>query len=193
MEAPTKPTSPMKSTFRPLLILAALVLGPWAMAQTAEPDLEATTPDGRRVVLKADGTWKFRDAVAGAPESPDPPAVPADLELQSRTPVPGGCLFQLVLQNHLTYEIRSLVPDFRVFRRGVVYVEQNVAFTRIAPGDQQQRALRVAGLDCGDIEKLQVASGDRCEMGELNKFTDGKGLCLARIRVKPSGLVKFEK
>jgi len=30
-------------------------------------------------------------------------------------------------------------------------------------------------------------------MGELNKFSDAKGECLARVRVLPSDGVKFDK
>jgi len=180
--------------------LAAL-LPAMALAQAPAPDLEATTPDGRRVLLKADGTWTFvpaASAAAAAASAAAPaasvPAVPAELELTGRSPVPGGCHVHLSLHNKLDYEIRTLVPDFRIVRRGgPTYVEQSLGFGRLLPGDRQQRTLRVSGLDCAAIEKIQVTGGDRCDMGELHRFSEGKGLCLARVRVMPSALIGFEK
>jgi hypothetical protein len=169
-----------------------------ALAQAAGPDLEATTSDGRRVLLKADGSWAFVPAAAAAASAPAPaasvPAVPAELELVGRNPVPGGCHVHLSLHNKLDYEIRTLVPDFRIVRKGgPTYVEQSLGFGRLLPGDRQQRTLRVSGLDCAAIEKIQVTGGDRCDMGELHRFSEGKGLCLARVRVMPSAVIGFEK
>jgi hypothetical protein len=53
--------------------------------------------------------------------------------------------------------------------------------------------LSVSGIACGDIELLKVHGGDRCEMGELHRFSDAKGQCLAKLRIEPSPLVKIEK
>jgi hypothetical protein len=172
-----------------------------ALAQAGATDLEATTADGRRVLLKADGSWAFVPAAAAAGAAASAaapaasvPAVPAELELVGRNPVPGGCHVQLSLHNKLDYEIRTLVPEFRIVRKGgPTYVEQSLGFGRLLPGDRQQRTLRVSGLDCAAIEKIQVTGGDRCDMGELHRFSEGKGLCLARVRVVPSTLIGFEK
>lgn len=181
------------------VLLVALLPG-MATAQTPGTDLEATTSDGRRVLLKADGSWAFVPpaATAAAASAPAPaasvPAVPAELELVGRNPVPGGCHVHLSLHNKLDYEIRTLVPDFRIVRKGgPTYVEQSLGFGRLLPGDRQQRTLRVSGLDCAAIEKIQVTGGDRCDMGELHRFSEGKGLCLARVRVLPSAVIGFEK
>jgi hypothetical protein len=177
----------MHKVWHSRLLVAALVATGWAMAQTGGSDITVSTPDGRLAVLKADGTWSYAEAASA-------PSVQAELRLESRAPMPGGCQFQFNLRNRLPYEIRTLVPDFRVIRRGgTVYIEQNIGFGRVLPGDQQQRTLRVSGLDCAEIEKLQVIGGDRCDMGDLNKFTDGKGLCLARLQVQPSSLLTIEK
>ena len=183
-----------------LVVLLVALLPGMAAAQTPGTDLEATTSDGRRVLLKADGSWAFVPpaATAAAASAPAPaasvPAVPAELELVGRNPVPGGCHVQLSLHNKLAYEIRTLVPDFRIVRKGgPTYVEQSLGFGRLLPGDRQQRTLRVSGLDCAAIEKIQVTGGDRCDMGELHRFSEGKGLCLARVRVLPSTVIGFEK
>jgi hypothetical protein len=191
---------------RPIGRLGCLValwalLPAMALAQAGATDLEATTADGRRVLLKADGSWAFVPAAAAAGAAASAaapaasvPAVPAELELVGRNPVPGGCHVQLSLHNKLDYEIRTLVPEFRIVRKGgPTYVEQSLGFGRLLPGDRQQRTLRVSGLDCAAIEKIQVTGGDRCDMGELHRFSEGKGLCLARVRVVPSTLIGFEK
>ena len=105
-----------------------------------------------------------------------------------------GCRFEFELTNTLPYEIRSLVPFFAISRvNGAVYSTESLGFGPIKPGDKSLRALRFAGITCQDIARLQVLGGDRCDMGELNKFSDAKGECLARVRVLPSDGVKFDK
>ena len=114
--------------------------------------------------------------------------------LEQRQDVPGGCRFEFVLTNTLPYEIGSLVPQFTVYRANdVAYNAQTASFGRIRPGDQSRRALRFGGIACAEIARLQVGGGDRCEMGDLNKFSEANGQCLARVRVLPSSLLPFEK
>ena len=194
-------------------IASTLGIGVAALMGMARADVEVVTPDGRRVILKDDGTWRTVDnpgsaasaagpakaaaaaaSAASAASAPEVPLVPADLEIVERREIPGGCQFDLKLTNQLGYELTTFVFDFRALRRnGVVYNDQSLGFSRILPGDEQQRTLRVFGLGCAEIGKIEVAGGDRCTMGDLNRFTDGKGLCLARIRVKPHAQVTFEK
>lgn len=165
----------------------------------AHADVELRGPDGRRILLKDDGTWRYLDAVAAqagaavasAPAGPKPTA---DLHLLRRVEIPGGCGFVLALINNLPYEVRSLVPEFTVQRAsGVVYSAQVLGFGPVKPGDIFQRDLRVMGIACQDIGRLQVGGGDRCDMGELNKFSDAKGECLARVRVVPNEVITFDK
>jgi hypothetical protein len=116
------------------------------------------------------------------------------LQLLQRIDAPGGCQFTVMLTNHLPYEIDSLVPEFAAKRaNGVVYASKSTGFGSVRPGNKAGRQLLFEGISCQDIAKLQVIGGDRCEMGELNKFTDVKGRCLALVRVVPSELLKFEK
>ena len=75
----------------------------------------------------------------------------------------------------------------------MAYNAQTASFGRIRPGDQSRRALRFGGIACAEIARLQVGGGDRCEMGDLNKFSEANGQCLARVRVLPSSLLPFEK
>lgn len=180
------------------LCLPALLLSLGAL-QPACADFELRDAQGRRVLLKDDGTWRFIEAEAqpaAAPAAAEPakPPAQADLRLLQRTELSAGCSFTLVLSNTLPYEIRSLVPEFAVHRTsGVVYTTQGLGFGPVKPGDSYQRDLRILGIACQDIAKLQVQGGDRCDMGDLNKFSDAKGECLARVRVQASNLISFEK
>lgn len=182
----------LKGCWLALLLVAASL-------QPARADFELSDSKGRRIVLKDNGTWKYVDAKEGATDkdsaaTPAAPEVQADLQLLQRIDAPGGCQFTVMLTNNLPYEIDSLVPEFAAKRaNGVVYASKSTGFGSVRPGNKAGRQLLFEGISCQDIAKLQVIGGDRCEMGELNKFTDVKGRCLALVRVVPSELLKFEK
>jgi len=177
-------------------LLSVLALSLACTAHAA--DLELTTPDGRRVLLKDDKTWHYVDGAAK-----DAPAAPADkpkdsgealLSLEGKVAGNRICRFQLKLVNNLPYEIRSLVPEFSVYRGGnVVYDSVFSGFAFVKPGDSQKREVRFNGIACEEITRVQVGGGDRCEMGDLDKFSSGKGRCLALVRVLPSEVVRFDK
>ncbi len=176
-----------------VLILAA------ASLQPALADFELADSTGRRIVLKDNGTWSYVDAKEDTKDK-GPAAVPvkpeplADLQLMRRLEAPGSCLFEVMLTNNLPYEIVSLVPAFAAQRaNGVVFASKLVGFSAVKPGVNVSRSMLFGGIGCQDIAKLQVLGGDRCEMGELNKFTEGRGRCLALLRVVPSELLQFEK
>ena len=98
------------------------------------------------------------------------------------------------LANRLPYEIVHIVPYFSAHRaNGVSYDVVSVAFQSIRPGDRQERVADFTGIPCREIARVQVIRGDRCEMGDLGRFSDLKGACLARVQVLPSELVRFEK
>jgi len=168
------------------LLLAAMMLSPVCMAE-----FEVTAPDGSRILLKDDGTWVRLDTKAADSSTESGEAV---LRLESKTELNVGCRYQLRLQNDFPYEIRSLVPAFNAFRaNGVVYDIQSVNFNTLRPGDAQTRQIQFVGIACKDIARLQVGGGDRCEMGELDRFSNDKGLCLGKVRVVASDLVQFDK
>lgn len=176
----------------------ALLLGlSMAVQLPAQADIEVLGPDGKRILLKENGTWRFVDAegpgttaTAGTASSQDL----AELQLRQRTDIPGGCSFALALHNQLPYEIRRLVPEFTAQRsNGVAYASQGLGFGPVKPGDTHRRILRFMGIACPDIARLRVGGGDRCDMGDLNKFSEPNGQCLARMRVLPSDVVIFDK
>lgn len=160
-------------------------------APAAEADFEVTDPQGRRIVVKADGTWRYADGVT----STSRPEVQAELTLTRLVATsPSSCVLELSLVNRLPYEIRSIVIDFSVLRAdGVMYRSQNAGFTALRPGDQRQRNLGFDGIACREIATVRVWGGDRCEMGDLTRFSDANGACLTRVKVMPNAALKFEK
>ena len=180
--------------------LGALVLGA-ACLPAARADFELKDEQGRAILLKDDGTWRYLDAPAAsaAPASaaasePAKEQPQAEMLLERRVDVPGGCRFELALVNTLPYRIGSLVPEFAAYRANeVAYSTQTADFGPLRPGDRSRRAVRFPGIACADIARLQVQGGDRCSMGDLNKFSDANGQCLARVRVQPSDLLSFGK
>lgn len=179
-----------------LAVACALALA----SAAASADMELRTPDGRRVLLKDDGTWRYADdsgtaGPAGAAKAGEKkPEGEAVLSLEGKIEGNRICRLQLRLVNNLPYEIRSLVPELSIYRpNGVVYDSLFAGFSFLKPGDSQRREVRFNGIDCKDIARVLVGGGDRCEMGDLDKFTPGRGLCLARVRVAASEVLPFEK
>jgi hypothetical protein len=181
------------------VLLAAAV----GFALAAAADFEVTAPDGRRILLKDNGTWQYVDAKdkeqpkeqAREPVKEKPKVVgEAVLSLERRVDAGGGCVFGLRLANDFPHLIQSFVPTFSAIRsNGVVYDSKLSGFQSLKPGDSQSREILFRGISCQDIARLQVSGGDRCVMGELDRFSSEEGECLARIQVNPSGLVRFDK
>ena len=185
----------MQRPWLTICLLAALLGALWPLPALA--DFQLTDAQGRRILLKDNGTWSYVDdsgTETGTDAAAATPTVLAELQLLLRRDAPAGCQFGVMLTNTLPYEIESLVLEFAAQRaNGVVYASKSTGFASVRPGNRSSRPLVFEGIACQEIAKLQVLGGDRCEMGELNKFTDGKGLCLALVRVVPSDLLKFEK
>jgi hypothetical protein len=177
--------------------LAVMLVAGLSLAQVVQADFELADRDGRRILLKDNGTWQYVDGTGKEQpgEGAKDPGT-ARLQLERRTERGNGCRFAVRLVNTLSFEIRSFVPSFAIYRaNGVMYdtVSSRSSFASLKPGDRQDREFEVNGIACQDIARVQVVGGDRCEMGELHKFSDGKGQCLARVDVVPSDLVRFDK
>lgn len=185
---------------RPVLISAGLLALALAFTASARADFELVDKKGRRILLKDNGTWRYVDAAANAASAAEEkkPEVKLDemLELQiaRRVESPGGCSFELSLANKLPFEVRNLVPDFSAYRaNGLVHSTQLTSFAWIKPSEVRNKTVQFNGIACWDIARLQVHGADRCEVGDLNKFTEAKGKCLAAIKVLPSDLLTFNK
>jgi hypothetical protein len=173
-----------------VLFLGLLVPGAHTWAA-----FEVTAPDGRRVLLKDDGTWRYLDAAeAGKAADGTKDASEAVLSLESRSEVGQNCYFRLGLANNLPYEIKSIVPSLSVYRAdGVLYETRSVGFFSLKPGNSQSKVVLFQGIGCTEIARLKVSGGDRCEMGDLDRFSPESGVCLSRVRVVASDLVQFGK
>jgi hypothetical protein len=192
----------MKRTLSMLLSTASVSTMLALCALPAQADFELKDGDGRRILLKDDGTWRYLDEKPAAAEAPassasepakEPPPM-AELRVVGKSDTSAGCQFDLLLLNTLPYEIRSLVPEFGAIRTsGVTYAMQAAAFIGIKPGDELRRSVRFAGIRCSDVEKVLVQGGDRCVMGDLERYGGAKGACLARLKLVPTELVRFEK
>lgn len=170
---------------------ALLALAPLAPALA---DFEVKAPDGRTLLIKDDGTWRVAGAPATAASAPAYSGPQAELQLTGTTEAQGGCLVALTMVNRLPYEIGDIVPDFVVHRAdGAALASQSVSFVAIKPGAQRERQIRFPDIKCTEIIKLKVERGDRCSMGDLNRFSDANGQCLARLKLQGSGAIKFEK
>jgi hypothetical protein len=172
------------------LLAAATLFG----APAARADFEVTGPDGRRILLKDDGTWRYVDAAAKAPKKDGETASEAVLTLLYRKESGPNCRFGLRLANNLPYEIDNIVPTFSVYRAdGVLYETKGRGFFSVKPGNSQDREVEFRGIACNEIKRLQVGGGDRCGMGELTRFSAQSGECLARVRVVESQVLRFDK
>ncbi len=170
-----------------------LLVASAALTSPAHADFEVTGPGDRRILLKDDGTWRYVEAKDADNEKPAGGAV---LYLERKTDVGNNCRFAVRLVNSEPYEIHSLVLSYSAFRaNGVLYdtVSSRGSFAAMRPGNELKREFEFTKIACRDIARVQVGGGDRCEMGDLNKFSPGKGMCLARVRVVASELVRFEK
>ena len=179
-------------------LLPCAVLG-FAVAMAA--DFEVTGPDGRRILLKDDKTWQYVDdkgkgKAAEAPKDGDKPKIPGEavLTLERKAQLAGGCLFGMRLANGFPHIIQSLFPMFSAMKANdVVYDTVSAGFQAVKPGDSQARDILFRGMSCKDIVRVQVGGGDRCVMGDLDRFSFDSGACLGRVRVVPSDLVRFDK
>lgn len=174
------------------LVLPALAL---VLSQVALADIELSTPDGRRVLLKDDGTWRYQDAKdkAATPAKPKQEGE-AVLTLEQKIERGNHCRLVFRMVNNLPYPIGNIVPYVSAYRAsGVVHETLNMAFQSIRPTDTMTQAVDFSRITCNEIARVQVTGGDRCEMGDLIKFSEANGQCLARVRVVPSDLIRFDK
>lgn len=174
------------------IALGLLALGSCLPAQA---DMQLVAPDGRPVLLKDDGSWSYVDGkTASGTNAKDTKVEQATLALESKTPFGPNCRVALTMTNRLPYEIVQIVPYFSAMRaNGAMHQSLGLGFQNVRPTDSKTRVVEFTGIACQDIARIQVVGGDRCEMGELTKFSPDKGQCLARVRVIPSDVLTIEK
>jgi hypothetical protein len=165
-----------------------LLVATLGVSHAAAADFEVAGPDGRRILLKDDKTWRYVEKTEG-----DKPAEQALLRIENRVQLGNGCRYGLRLVNNLPYEITSLVPQFSAHQAsGVLYETVFKAFARLRPTDSQYQEIQFR-LACSEITEIKVSGADRCEMGDLDKFSYEKGKCLERVRLGETDFVRFTK
>jgi hypothetical protein len=179
---------PICSIAQTMLFIAAT-----GLSCVAHGDFELAAPDGQRVLLKDNGTWQYLKA-KGKEETGDKSEGELVVLLERKVKRgPTNCRFDVRLTNNLPYEVRIVLYYSAYRANGVMYDSVSSGSGALKPGNTQTREVEFAGIPCEDIVRVQVSGGDRCEMGDLNKWSYQKGECLARVRVRESDLVRFEK
>lgn len=164
-------------------------------------DMEATTLDGRQVLLKEDQTWEFTDTEASTAE--EDPMVEAEVLAEEEDgtdtlelkviriwDLPNGCKLGLQMTNNSRVKVNSIVPRFTaIIRDGIAFETVSTSFYEIKPTISRYKEVRFSDIQCEDINEVKVHGADRCSMGELEKFSPVKGECLNRIKVVDSGMI----
>ncbi len=165
-----------------------ITLGICLLGGIAEADIGAITADGRRVLLKDDNTWRYVE------EEAELPAEYVSLKVVKKQELPNGCKLGFRLENRLAVDIRTLVPQFSAYIDGNIHFQTvSKEFLRIRPTLSQYREVIFTNIQCRDIRYVKVHGGDRCNMGELNRFSPVKGACLKKVRILPSDVFKVVK
>lgn len=150
--------------------------------------IEVVTPDGRRVLLRDDHTWEVIETGLGDP------AKSAVISVANTRGLRNACKVGLRLENHLGYNIKSLIPSFSAYtREGVLFETRSKAFSSIKPTKNQYRQVQFIGITCEDIGHVRVHGAEHCSMGLMDKFNEAEGECLSHIYVQPSDLIKITK
>jgi hypothetical protein len=171
------------------LLATALLLPTLALA-----DMEVTTPDGRRVLLKDDRTWTYIGGDRSSQAEPTATGSGAILTVVNAATRGRSCHVGLRLTNNLPYNISTLVLYVTAYTDSdVAYDAVPVAFQGIRTTLNQYQGIIIPSLTCENVNRLQVHGGDRCEMGPYTKFSSAKGECLQQVSVQPSSLIRIGK
>ncbi len=185
------------------VVVALISNAAWAI------DMEATTLDGRQVLLKEDQTWEFMDGEAGleegamdeaaveeandgayilgeeaVAEEEDDGADTLELKIVRVWDLPNACKLGLKLTNNSGVKVNSIVPRFTaIIRDGIAFETVSTSFYEVKPTIYQYQEVRFSDISCKDINYVKVHGGDRCSMGDLEKFAPVTGECLRRLKV----------
>jgi len=146
------------------------------------------TPDGRRVLLRDDHTWEVIEV-----DQADP-STSAVISVANTRGLRNACKIGLRLENHLGYNIKSLIPNFSAYTKdGILYESVSKAFSSIKPTKNQYRQIQFIGITCEDIGHIRVHGAEHCSMGQMDKFNETEGECLSHVYVQASDLINITK
>lgn len=159
------------------IIAISLLLG---TATIAWSNQQALTDDGRRVLLKDDGSWEY--VRAG-----DEPAGQIRLSLEKVESLSQGCRLGLRLHNGHSIRIDSLVLHVSAFKPGpILYETVTRGFAFIKPTLSQYKPVMFRGIQCNEIEHVEVEPARNCSIGELTKYSEDRSLCSRLVTVETS-------
>jgi len=164
--------------------ISNLLLAGLLFSVSAHADLQATTKDGREVLLRDNGLWEF---VVDRKQEQQPKAL---LKLEKREDIPNGCRLGLRVDNQLNAQIRTLVLRFTAYKPGGIPFETvSRGYSFIKPTKNQYQEIRFRDLSCDDIDKVQVRAAHNCHVGELTKYSATEESCLSLVKVVESNLM----
>lgn len=158
-------------------------------AHAAAADLTITAPDGRKILLRDDGTWAvIQDGADGEPRRY------AALTLEKKADLATGCRLGLRMQNNLTEQIRSLVLRFTAFKEAQIPFETvSRGYSYIKPTASQYQEITFRGIQCEEISLVEVVAARNCHVGDLTKYSAEAHHCLNLIDVVSSDIVTIAK
>jgi hypothetical protein len=172
-------------TLKPTAV-AAVLAGLLGVAGNVWSSMEATAPNGRRVLLKDDQTWEYITET-----SPERHLL---LRVVNRTELPNACRFGLRMTNHVGVKVQNIVPQFSAYTPdGVVFETVFAAFSQLKPTLEQYREITFRGIKCENIARITVHGADRCSVGDLTKFSPATGECLNAIRIEETDVIPISK
>jgi hypothetical protein len=155
----------------------------------ATADLSAVTADGRKVVLRDNGTWAFIQ-----PGNRDDAPSVATLTLKNKVNLAGGCRLGLTLHNDLSAQIRSLVLRFTAYKGDQLAFETvSRGYSNVKPTNSQYQQVSFRGIGCDEIRSVSVSAARNCHVGDLTKYSATAKRCLGLIEVAPSSLLPIAK
>lgn len=152
-------------------------------------EMTATTEDGRKVILRSNGTWVLADDA-----TTDTGREAAVLQLERRFDIARGCRLGLRLQNDLDDQIRTLVLRFTAYKGDDIPFETvSRGFSYLKPTTSQYQEITFRGIKCEEISSVEVFAARNCHVGRLTKYSASANHCLELIDVAPSDLLAIAK
>jgi hypothetical protein len=146
------------------------------------------TDDGRKILLRSNGTWElFEEAAAKA-------AGKAVLTLERRENLPNGCRIGLRMQNDLAAQIRTLVLRFTAYKNETIAFETvSRGYSYIKPTMSQYQEVSFRGITCDEISSVEVFAARNCHIGDLTKYSATAEDCLQLLSVNPSEIMVISR
>lgn len=165
-------------------LFAFCVCAPLALA-----DINATTVDGRKVLLRDNGTWSYIEK--GDDQGKEPRAV---LALENKIDLARGCRLGLRLNNELPARIRTLVLRFTAYKGDQIAFETvSRGYSFVKPTTSQYQEISFRGISCDEIRSIAVSAARNCHVGDLTKYSASAKRCLELVDVRPSELMAIAK